>query len=119
MKKALRFVLVLLLIVVAAVIILGIIEPTDVQVARNTMIKAPKEAVFEQILYFKNWSNWSPWYKMDSGKMKMTFYGTDGQPGSGYKWEGDKTGAGDMKDSAVNGTQMDYALTFTICFTMK
>ena len=113
MKKFLRFVVVLLLIVIVAVVVLGLIEPNDITVTRTALIKAPKEAVFEQMVYYKNWLNWSPWYRMDSGKMKMTYYGTDGQPGSGYTWEGDKTGAGDMKDSAVKGTEMTYVLTFT------
>ena len=113
MKKFLRFVVILLVVVIAAVLILGLIEPRDITVMRTAMIKAPKEAVFEQIVKYKNWTNWSPWEKMDSGKMKMTYYGTDGQPGSGYTWEGVKTGAGDMKDSAVSGTQMTYVLTFT------
>ena len=112
MKKFIRFVVILLLIVAAAVVILGIYEPKEKTIVRTTLIKAPKEVVFAQIVNFKNWPNWCPWYIMDSGKMKMTFYGTDGQPGSGYKWEGVKTGAGDMKDSAVNGTSMTYALTF-------
>ena len=113
MKKFLRFVVILLVVVIAAVLILGLVEPRDITVMRTVMIKAPKEVVFEQIVKYKNWTNWSPWEKMDSGKMKMTYYGTDGQPGSGYTWEGVKTGAGDMKDSAVSGTQMTYVLTFT------
>lgn len=104
---------VLILIVIVALTILVFVEPTDVTVTRTTVIKAPKEAVFEQIVNFKNWHNWSPWNKLDGDKMKMDFYGTDGTPGSGYKWVGVQTGAGDMKDSAVNGTDMLYNLTFT------
>ncbi len=113
MKKFIRFVVVLLLIVAAALIILMFVEPTEVVVTRSIVIKAPKEAVFEQIVMFKNWPTWDPWERMDSGKMKRTLYGTDGTPGSGYTWEGDKTGAGDMRDSAVNGTDLLYKLTFT------
>lgn len=114
MRKFILFVVVLVVIAVAAILALGIYEPKDITVARTTLIKAPKEEVFQQIVLFKNWVNWSPWYKMDSGNMKMAYYGTDGQPGSGYTWEGsDKTGAGNMGDSAVNGTQMTYKLTFT------
>ena len=114
MKKFLRFLLVLIIVVVGGIVILGVVEPKDVTVTRTTIIKAPKETVFEQIVYFKNWTNWSPWYRMDSGKMKVTLYGTDGQASSGYTWKGsEKTGAGDMRDSAVKGTDMTYVLTFT------
>ena len=113
MQKFVRFVIGLLLVVGIAFFVLAFIEPNDITVVRTTMIKAPKEAVFEQMRYFKNWVNWSPWQKMDTG-MKLTYYGTDGQPGSGYTWHGgSKTGAGDMYDSAINGTQMTYRLTFT------
>ncbi len=113
MKKFLRFIIVMLVLVAVAVIVLSVVEPKDVTVTRSIVIKAPKDVVFDQIVKFKNWNNWSPWYRMDSGKMKMTYYGMDGTPGSGYTWEGDKTGAGDMRDSAVSGTDMLYNLTFT------
>jgi hypothetical protein len=105
---------VLIAIVVVAVLVLGLIEPTDILVSRSTVIKAPKEAVFEQMVMFKNWPNWSPWYKTDS-TMKMTYSGTDGQPGSSYHWVGDekKAGEGEMKNTAVNGTELTFDVTFT------
>ncbi|MFI5196736.1 MAG: SRPBCC family protein [Chitinophagales bacterium] len=113
MKKFLRFLVVLLVVVAAAILILALVEPTDIVVSRSAMIKAPKEAVFEQMVLFKNWPNWSPWYKMDTGT-KMTYSGTDGQPGSSYHWVGTekKTGEGDMKNVAVNGTAMDFEVNF-------
>src|ERR1035437_7430219 len=114
MKKFFIFLSVLIGIVLVAVLILGVIEPTDIIVTRSVMIKAPKEAVFDQMVLFKNWTNWSPWYKMDSTNMKMTYSGTDGQPGSGYTWVGsEKTGAGGMKNNAVNGTEMKFEVNFT------
>jgi hypothetical protein len=109
MKKFIRFVIVLVLILVAAILILGVIEPTNVVVVRTTVIKAPKDVVFEQISKFHNWPNWSPWYRMDSS-VKLNYFGSDGQPGSGYTWEGNqKVGSGEMRDSNINGTQMTYA----------
>ena len=109
MKKFLRFLIVLLVVVAAAVLILALVEPNDIVVSRSTMIKAPKEAVFEQMVLFKNWPNWSPWYKMDPNS-KMTYSGTDGQPGSSYHWVGTKTktGEGTMKNVSVNGTTIDF-----------
>jgi polyketide cyclase/dehydrase/lipid transport protein len=113
MKKFSIFVGVLLAIVLAAVLIIGAIEPTDIKVSRSILIKAPKEAVFEQMVIFKNWTHWSPWYKMDS-TMKMTYTGTDGQPGSGYSWVGSsKTGAGSMTNKGVTSTRMDFEVNFT------
>ena len=100
----------LLLIVIVAILVLMFKEPEDITVVRSAVIKAPKEVVFDQIVHFANWPNWDPWSRMDSGKMKRTMYGTDGTPGSGYTWVGDKTGSGDMRDSAVSGTQLLYSL---------
>ena len=113
MKKFLRFLVILIIVVVAVVLILALVEPTDITVTRTTMIKAPKEAVFDQMVTFKNWPNWSPWYQMEP-TMKITYSGTDGQPGSGYHWEGDdkKTGTGEMKNTAVTGTQMNFDVSF-------
>ena len=85
--KILRYLLILVVILVVAVLAIGLIEPNDVTVVRSTTINAPKDVVFEQIVKFKNWTNWSPWYKKDP-TMKMTYLGTDGEPGSSYTWEG-------------------------------
>jgi len=110
MKKFIRFVVVLLLVVVAAIAILCMVEPTHIPITRTIIIKAPKEAVFEQIVNFKNWHRWSPWDRMDS-TMKITYAGTDGQPGSSFSWDGnDKVGSGQMTDSAVSGTQMNFIM---------
>jgi hypothetical protein len=111
MKKFVRFSLVLIAIVVLAVLVLALIEPTDVIVTRSTVIKAPKEAVFEQIVKFRNWPNWSAWHRIDS-TMQLTYSGTEGMPGSGYQWVGDEhmVGTGEFKNTGVNGTNMDYEL---------
>jgi len=93
---------------------LAIYEPQDVLVTRSLLIKAPKEAVFEQMVKFKNWTNWSPWYLMDTS-MKMTYIGSDGQPGSGYTWQGQEhvTGSGLMTNTGVEGTTMNFDVHFT------
>lgn len=111
MRKFFRFMLILIIIIVVAVLVLGVVEPKDVVVQRSTLIKAPKDMVFNQIVNFKNWVNWNPWYQMDSSE-KITYTGADGQPGSTFHWVGDpkKTGEGQMTDTAVKGTEMDYSL---------
>jgi hypothetical protein len=110
MKKLARYTLILLLLIVVTVLILAVVEPTSIPVTRTIIIKAPKDVVFDQIVKFKNWPNWNPWQRYDSA-MKTTYQGTDGQPGSGFSWEGnDKVGTGEMKDSAVNGTQMVFVM---------
>jgi effector-binding domain-containing protein len=120
MKKFLRFLLVLLGIIVLGIIILGIVEPKDISVSRSTVIAAPKDVVWEQIVKFKNWPHWSPWYQMDTN-VQMTYTGEDGQPGSAYHWLGDnkKTGEGTMKNTGVKDGEMDWAITFIKPFSAE
>jgi hypothetical protein len=114
MKKFLRFLIIFLVIGLAVMFSLALYEPQDTVVKRTTIIKAPKEAVFEQMVKFKNWTNWSPWYLMDTA-MRLTYTGTDGLPGSAYQWKGDdnKTGSGEMRDISIDGTAMNFAIIFT------
>lgn len=103
--------LVLILVVVAGILIIGAIQPTDIVVHRSTVINASKEATFEQIVNFKNWPRWSPWVEMEP-TVVITYSGTDGQQGSAYHWEGNKTGSGDMINNSIEGTKMNYQLNF-------
>jgi len=111
MKKFLRFLGILLLIVIVAIVVLGLVEPKDVIVERSTTINAPQAVVMDQVTNFKNWNNWSPWYKMEP-TMKMEYTGTDGQPGSGYHWTGTKTGEGTMTNTGVDNGTMKFDLKF-------
>ncbi len=114
MQKFVRFILVLLITVGVVMLGLALYEPQDLPVTRSILIKAPKEVVFEQIVKFKNWTNWSPWYLSDTA-MRMTFAGTDGISGCSYHWKGDenKSGEGDMKNTGVEGTTMNFDVSFT------
>ena len=111
-KKFLRFFLVLAGIIIGGILILGITQPKDVTVSRSAVINAPKELVFDQMVHFRNWHNWSPWKRLDSS-MVDTFTGVDGQIGSTYHWKGDnhKTGEAELKNAAITGTQMDFNFT--------
>lgn len=102
----------MLVIIIGAILVMGAIEPTDAIVTRTILIKAPKEAVWEQIVHFKNWPNWSPWIQKDS-TVKITYTGTDGEPGSSYRWVGNPelTGEGEMKNVAVSENTLNCEMT--------
>ncbi|MBA3828449.1 MAG: SRPBCC family protein [Taibaiella sp.] len=113
MKKFFRFLGILVLILVLAVVVLGLVEPKDGNITRTTVINAPQSVVFDQIVYFKNWPHWSPWYQMEP-TATITYQGTDGQPGSSYTWTGDKTGAGTMTNKDVmNNNTLKFDTHFT------
>jgi hypothetical protein len=108
--KFFRFCFILMLVVFAAILVEGLIQPKDITVSRSTFIQAPKELVFKQMVHFKNWPNWSPWTRLDTS-MKSTFSDNDSQAGSTYKWVGDlaKTGEVEIKNTSVEGSKMVFS----------
>lgn len=111
MKKFLRILLVILLIIIVVVVIAGLMAPKETNITATTTINAPKEAVWEQMVKFKNWPNWSAWHKMDTNSV-LTYTDTDGEPGSTYSWKSEKTGEGTMTNKAVENGKMTYELKF-------
>jgi len=109
MRKFFRFVGILLLMIIVAVLVLGLIEAKNITVQRSMVINAPKDAVYDQIVKYSNWTHWSPWYMIDT-TTKMTYTGVDGQPGNGYHWESNKIGEGEMTNTGVKDNEIDYKL---------
>ena len=111
MKKFLRFLLILILLAAVVIVVAGLMAPKETNITSTTMIDAPKEAVWEQMVKFKNWPNWSPWHKMDP-KQELSYAGTDGEAGSSYSWIGEKTGEGSMTNTGIENGKMNYELKF-------
>lgn len=111
MKKFLKAVGIILLVLIAGWFVAAAFLPAQVTTTRTTTINAPKETVFAQMVHFKQWPNWSPWYEMDT-TVVMSYHGTDGQPGSSYDWTSKKTGTGTMTNKGVNGTAADFEVHF-------
>lgn len=114
MKKLLRFVGILLVTLLVIFVVLGLMGPKELTVTRSVVINAPKDAVWEQMVKFKNWPNWSPWIELDP-TTQLSYSGTDGQVGSAYHWIGSKdknTGEGDMTNKGVEGTTLNFEVHF-------
>lgn len=113
MKKTLNFIVGIIVVVVLAFVLAGIAGPKAVKMERTTEIKAAKPAIFKVLADYSNFHYWSPWQAMDSA-MKTELFGTQGQPGAGYKWSGnDKVGAGEMKIAEMSGNDsISVDLTF-------
>lgn len=79
-------------------------------VERSTTIDAPIARVRPAIEDYHQWPKWSPWLCCEPD-CKLEFFGTPGQPGHGYKWDGKVVGAGQMKLRSNNG-QMEMDLDF-------
>ncbi len=111
--KVLRIILVLLGLLVVLFLGVGLFGPTGMDVSHTKVVKAPMSSVYEQVIEFKNWPNWSPWQEMDP-EMKVT-YGENGSRGVGgsYSWDGPQTGVGEMEiREAVEGEKIGMDLGF-------
>lgn len=111
MKTFLKTTGALLLILLVTFFMLGLTQDKDVTITKQITMKAPQGVVFNQVVRFKNWPNWSPWIEVEPA-VKITYDGVDGQPGSSYTWLGDETGSGKMTNTKVKNGQMNFDLLF-------
>ena len=93
----LKIILIVIAVLIAAVLGMAATKPDTFRVERATTIKAAPAKVFALINDFHQWSQWSPWEKLDPD-LKRTFSGPDAGKGAVYSWEGNsKVGAGRME----------------------
>ena len=94
--KALRYILLLvLLIIVAGAIYVATLENTY-NVTRTKVIKAPQAFVYSMVDDYKNWPAWSPWIEKDTSATLTFGKKTSGKGGS-YGWSGEVLGEGSME----------------------
>ena len=112
-KMVLTTFLVVLGVVVVAVVILGIVAPTDMNVEREVVIEKPREVVFNDLRLVKNHDSWSPWMRKDPNIMKQ-YRGTDGTVGFVQSWSGNNdVGVGEQEiKNIAEGSRIDYELRF-------
>ena len=111
--KLLKIIGILLLVVIAAVLILGLILPKDYNVQRSIVINAPEQTVYKGISTFAMFDQWNPWNKLDTAQ-KTELTGTDGTVGAKRSWKGnDKVGEGSMTITKLEPNQtVGYQLDF-------
>jgi uncharacterized protein YndB with AHSA1/START domain len=66
-------------------------------VERSTTVAAEPQRVYEQLIDFHKWMNWSPWEGLDPTQ-ERTYSGPESGPGATYSWSGNrKVGRGRME----------------------
>jgi len=105
--KALKIIFTIVLALGGIWAILGLFARHDYHIERSTEIHAPRELVHEQVSFFRNLKNWSPWHVYDPN-LKSSIEGTDGMPGAKYSWAGnDKIGKGYQLMKAITPNRVD------------
>jgi uncharacterized protein YndB with AHSA1/START domain len=88
-------------------------DRTSFTVERTIEIDAPPERVFDAIVDFHRWLDWSPWEGLDPN-LNRTYTGPESGVGAVYEWSGTrKVGAGRMEIvDATSPTSVGIKLDF-------
>jgi hypothetical protein len=98
---------------IVIIAILAAIAPKTFSVERSTVIKCPRNDVFNYVRLHSKRGEWNPWDEKDPN-MKKEFEGVDGAVGSSYRWDGNKdVGSGIQTiKSMVENERIDSELQF-------
>lgn len=92
LKKILAVVMVL----VAVLLVVIALQPSEFRLTRSATMAAPPSAPFAEVNDFHNWDHWSPWAKLDPA-MQVSFEGAPSGEGAIYSWNGNgQVGEGRM-----------------------
>ncbi|MCE2820955.1 MAG: SRPBCC family protein [Bacteroidota bacterium] len=110
--KFIKYLLYFVLGLAALIGVFGIFAKNTYHIERSIEIDAPRELVYEQIRFFKNFNEWSPWLKLDPN-VAVTYEGADGEVGSSYSWSGNENvGKGKEILKALSADRIDLELQF-------
>jgi effector-binding domain-containing protein len=110
--KALKYLLFILLGIGVLFLLAALFARHDYHIERSIEIEAPRAIVYDQVRYFKNAPNWSPWLYLDPN-VKTRITGEDGNPGAVYQWNGNKAiGTGSQTIKAVSPDRIDLDVVF-------
>jgi hypothetical protein len=87
MSKTIIIIGVVLGAIVIAGVILSLVAPKRITITCSEFIEAPKELVYDQIRFLRNFPNWSP-FKAQDPDQKHVISGQDGEIGATFSWEG-------------------------------
>jgi uncharacterized protein YndB with AHSA1/START domain len=98
--KALKIILIIVGILVAAMLIIPIFLPATAEVKAEIEIALEPMQIFSSVASFENREIWDPWVAQDATtKVKVDF--KPGYVGSSYSWDGEKLGTGKMQVVSV------------------
>ena len=110
--KALKWILIVVLVLLVLIVGIGYIMPKEVTVTTSEEINVPPAKVFHFVAGFVDRTAWDPWIKDDTAA-QTTFDIKSGYVGSKYNWEGPKVGTGMMVvDSVVPGSYLLNSVSF-------
>ncbi|MCA0133718.1 SRPBCC family protein [Winogradskyella alexanderae] len=117
--KALKYIILLLLIFIIGFSIYVAVQPNEFSFERSRTINAPAALLYQKVNDYKEWPSFSPWMEQDPDA--NIFYGESsiGENAS-YSWKGDILGEGQMTTLAVKADKsISQLIEFTAPFEAK
>lgn len=110
--KALKIIGAIIGAFIALLLIMGLIAPKEMKLERSILISAPQDSVLQQLKYFKNFHDWSPWTPLDP-HLKYQITGKDGEVGTEYSWSGnEEVGTGRQVITEISDEKIAHDLFF-------
>ena len=94
--KALKIILIILVVVIGGYFIWMSTLPADYNVERSTVIDAKPEVVYNYVSDFETWPEWSIWFERDS-TMETTWGEKTKGKGATYSWTSKNSGNGNQE----------------------
>jgi len=99
--KALKYILLLILIVIIGSAIYIATLDNSYEVSRTKVIKAPVEVVFNNVNDYKNWPSWSPWLEKDT-LAQLTYSDITFGKDANYTWKSDNEEVGEGSMTTID-----------------
>ncbi len=98
--KILKYLLYVLIGLIAIGVILGLVGPKTYDVSRTAVISVPPAQLWPYVSSLQKNAQWTPWVRRDSS-MVTTYTGDEGTVGSKAAWESKKMGKGEQTITAL------------------
>jgi uncharacterized protein YndB with AHSA1/START domain len=119
-----RKILIGLVVVLAGLVVVIALQPSEFRVERTVTVAAPAPMVFAQVNDFHHWEAWNPWGKIDPA-MKQAYAGAPAGVGAVYSWVGNhEVGEGRMtitesRPSELIRIRLDFLKPFSATSTAE
>ena len=118
--KIVKIIVIVIVVIVAIPLIAALFVNGEYSVERETIVKKPKQVVFDYVKHIKNQNNYSVW-NMKDPNAKMDYKGDDGTVGFVSSWQSEnkEVGWGEQEIKKITeGSRVDMELRFTKPMTM-
>jgi uncharacterized protein YndB with AHSA1/START domain len=101
-----------LVILIAALVAISFLLPSQFNVARSVTINAAPEKIYPLIANTREWKNWTVWNRRDPN-MKIEYAGPESGLGAKWSWESKTEGSGEMEFTQAEPNKLlGYRLIF-------